>query len=147
MLNDLIPASISQASSALTPKDIMNDVDLCVRVADAKPGDMLTYYRGYLSRDRQMHSEGYEEPVRHKIGELGNAAWSLGDENWVHLIQRRVSYGCWDYIAVRKAEAPKLKPIYRIIQSLATRAAKEKPQPPAGVAASATGPPWMMAAL
>lgn len=132
---------------ALTPKDIMNDVDLCVWVADARPGDRLVYYCGHLSRDRMMHSEGYEEPVRRKIGELGNAAWSLGDENWVHLIQRRIGMGAWEYIAVRKAERPKQKPVYRIIQSLATRVAKEKPQPPAGVAASATGPPPMMATL
>ena len=38
--------------------DIMNDVDLCVWVADAKPGDRIIYYRGHLSRDRMMHNEG-----------------------------------------------------------------------------------------
>lgn len=147
MFNRSFASSPASNVSGHSPARMMNDVDLCVWVADAKPGDSLIYYRGHLSRDRQMHSEGYEEPLRRKIGELGNAAWSLGDENWVHLIQRRVSYGCWDYIVVRKAEAPKLKPVYRIIQSLATRAAREKPQPSAGVAASATGPPSMMAVL
>jgi hypothetical protein len=135
------------ASRTLTPKDIMNDIDLCVWVADAKPGDRIIYYRGHLSRDRMMHSEGYAEPVRRKISELGNAAWSLGDENWLHLIQRRIGIGAWEYIAVRQAERPKQKPVYRIIQSLAARAVKEKPQPSAGVAASATGPPPMRAAL
>lgn len=134
---------------ALTLKDIMNDVDLCVWVADAKPGDRLIYYRGHLSRDRMMHSEGYEEPVRRKIGELGNAAWSLGDENWVHLIQRRIGMGAWEYIAVRKAERPKQKPVYRIIQSLAREPRKgnrESPTAPEvtatdGRAPFATGPP------
>ena len=48
-------------------------------------------------------SDGYSDAIRRKINELGNAAWMLGDENWLHLVQRRVSYGCWDYIAVRKA--------------------------------------------
>jgi len=128
---------------SLTPKDVMNDVDLCVWVADAQPGDSITYYTGHLSRDRLPHSEGYAETVRRKIGELGNAAWMLGEENWLHLVQRRVSYGCWDYLAVRKAEAPKLKPVYRIIQSLAANGAKEKRGPSAEltVTVNATGPP------
>mgnify|MGYP000007524946 CR=1 FL=1 len=136
------------ANRALTPKDIMNDVDLCVWVADAKPGDRIIYYRGHLSRDRMMHNEGYEEPVRRKIGELGNAAWNLGDENWVHLIQRRIGMGAWEYIAVRKAERPKQKPVYRIIQSLAQSGQKRRRDDEAAPAIAeaaggpfATGPP------
>jgi len=148
---DRLPAPPSQplarAVTTSAPARMMNDVDLCVWVADAKPGASIVYYTGHLSRDRLPHIEGYSEAVCRRVGELGDAAWMLGEESWLDLIQRRVSYGCWDYIAVRKAEAPKLKPVYRIIQSLATRAAKEKPQPPAGVAASATGPPSMTAAL
>ena len=67
----------------------------------------------------------------------------LGDENWVHLLQRRVSYGCWDYIAVRKAEVPKLKPVYRIIQSLAAKVTMDKRGPSfeLTVTVNATGPP------
>lgn len=130
-------------SRSLTLMGVMNDVDLCVWVADAKPGDRIVYYTGHLSRDRLPHNDGYSEPVRRRIGELGNAAWMLGEENWVHLVQRRVSYGCWDYIAVRKAEASKLKPVYRIIQLLAAEGGKEKRglanEPTATV--KATGPP------
>ena len=127
-------------SRSLTPKDVMNDVDLCVWVADAKPGARIVYYTGHLSRDRLPHIDGYSEAVRRKIGELGNAAWKLGEENWVHLIQRRVSMGCWEYIAVRRADTPKQKPVYRIIQSLAAHASKEKRSPDA-LTVSATGPP------
>lgn len=130
-------------SRFLTPKEVMNDVDLCVWVADAQPGDSITYYTGHLSRDRLPHRDGYADAIRRKINELGNAAWRLGEENWLHLVQRRISYGCWDYIAVRKAEAPKLKPVYRIIQSLAANGAKEKRGPSAEltVTVTATGPP------
>ena len=135
----------------LTPKDVMNDVDLCVWVADAQPGDSITYYTGHLSRDRLPHRDGYADAVRRKISELGNAAWMLGEENWLHLVQRRVSYGCWDYIAVRKAEVPKLKPVYRIIQSLAREPRKETREKLAagevmavdGGTPMATGPPGM----
>jgi hypothetical protein len=130
-------------SRSLTLMGVMNDVDLCVWVADAKPGDRIVYYTGHLSRDRLPHNDGYSEPVRRRIGELGTAAWMLGEENWVHLVQRRVSTGCWDYIAVRKAEMPKLKPVYRIIQSLAAKGAKEKRSSSAEPTATvnATGPP------
>lgn len=143
MFDPFANSSTSSAASVHAPKCIMNDVDLCVWVADAQPGDKIVYYTGHLSRDRLPHSEGYSEPVRRKIGELGNAAWMLGEENWVHLVQRRVSTGCWNYIAVRKAETPKLKPVYRIIQSLAAKGAKEKRSSSAEPTATvnATGPP------
>lgn len=136
-----MPRAIDRAPVAL--KDIMNDVDLCVWVVDAQPGDSLVYHTGHLSRDRLPHNDGYSDAIRRKIAELGNAAWMLGEENWLHLVQRRVSYGCWDYIAVRKAEVPKLKPVYRIIQSLAANGAKEKRGPSAEltVTVTATGPP------
>ena len=134
------PSAGSNPASGHAPARMMNDVDLCVWVADAQPGDRLVYYTGHLSRDRLPHSEGYSEPVRRKVNEIGNAAWMLGEENWLHLVQRRVSYGCWDYIGVRKAGVPKLKPVYRIIQSLAAHAPKEKRSPDA-LNATATGPP------
>ena len=129
--------------SGPAPARMMNDVDLCVWVADAQPGDSIIYYTGHLSRDRLPHRDGYADAIRRKISELGNAAWMLGDENWVHLVQRRVSYGCWDYIAVRKADAPKMKPVYRIIQSLSTNGTKEKSSSSAEltVTVTATGPP------
>lgn len=143
------PSAGSNPAFGHAPARMMNDVDLCVWVADAQPGDRLVYYTGHLSRDRLPHSEGYSEPVRRKVGELGNAAWMLGAENWVHLLQRRVAPGCWDYIAVRKAEVPKRTPVYRIIQSLAREPGKGKGEKPAaaevmavdGGTQMATGPP------
>lgn len=140
MLNIAHSSTIFPRNRALVLSDIMNDVDLCVWVADAKPSARIVYYTGHLSRDRLPHNDGYSEAVRCKIGELGNAAWMLGDENWVHLVQRRVMAGCWEYIAVRRADTPKQKPVYRIIQSLAAQASKEKRSPHA-FAVSATGPP------
>ena len=140
MLNIANASTIFPRSRDLVAADIMNDVDLCVWVADAKPGARIVYYTGHLSRDRLPHIDGYTEAVRRKIGELGNAAWMLGNENWVHLIQRRVSMGCWEYIAVRRADTPKQRPVYRIIQSLAAHVAKEKRSPDA-LTVSATGPP------
>ena len=140
MLNIANPSTIFPRSRDLTVSDIMNDVDLCVWVADARPGARIVYYTGHLSRDRLPHIDGYSEAVRRKIGELGNAAWMLGNENWVHLIQRRVSMGCWEYIAVRRPDTPKQKPVYRIIQSLAAHAVKEKRSADA-LTVSATGPP------
>ena len=143
MFNPAADISATWHPSGPAPARMMNDVDLCVWVADAQPGDSIIYYTGHLSRDRLPHRDGYADAIRRKIGELGNAAWMLGDENWVHLVQRRVSYGCWDYIAARKADAPKMKPVYRIIQSLSTNGTKEKRSPSAEltVTVTATGPP------
>ena len=149
MLNIATTSTIFPRSRDLALNDVMNDVDLCVWVADAKPGARIIYYTGHLSRDRLPHNDGYSEAVRRKIGELGNAAWMLGNENWVHLIQRRVSMGCWEYIAVRRADTPNQKPVYRIIQSLAREPRKSNREKPAaaevvapdGGMPMATGPP------
>ena len=149
MFNPSADISATWHPSGHAPARMMNDVDLCVWVADAQPGDSIIYYTGHLSRDRLPHRDGYADAIRRKIGELGNAAWMLGDENWVHLVQRRVSYGCWDYIAARKADAPKMKPVYRIIQSLAReprkgnreKAAAADVIAPGGRTPMPTGPP------
>jgi len=149
MLNIASDLSHTLKRCSLAPGDVMNDVDLCVWVADAQPGDSLVYYTGHLSRDRLPHNDGYSDAIRRKIAELGNAAWILGDENWVYLIQRRVSMGCWEYIAVRRADTPKQRPVYRIIQSLAReprkgnreKAAAADVVAPAGGMPMATGPP------
>ena len=149
MFNPSADISATWHPSGHAPARMMNDVDLCVWVADAQPGDSIIYYTGHLSRDRLPHRDGYADAIRRKISELGNAAWMLGDENWVHLVQRRVSYGCWDYIAVRKAEAPKMKPVYRIIQSLAREPRKGNREKaaaavviaPGGRTPMPTGPP------
>jgi hypothetical protein len=140
MLNIATASTTFPRSRDLVATDIMNDVDFCVWVADAKPGARIVYYTGHLSRDRLPHNDGYSEAVRRKIGELGNAAWMLGNENWVHLVQRRVMAGSWEYIAIRRADTPKQKPVYRIIQSLAAHAPKERRSSDA-FAVSATGPP------
>ena len=149
MLNMATTSTFFPRRRDLALADVMNDVDLCVWVADAKPGARIVYYSGHLSRDRLPHNDGYSEAVRRKIGELGNAAWMLGNEHWVHLIQRRVSMGCWEYIAVRRADTPKQKPVYRIIQSLAREPRKGKHESVSGAASIspdggiplATGPP------
>ena len=139
---DRLPAPPGQTSvravRTSAPSRMMNDVDLCVWVADAKPGARILYYTGHLSRDRLRHIEGYSESVRRRVVELGDAAWMLGEESWVHLVQRRISYGCWDYIAVRKAEAGKMTPVFRIIQSLAAKGIKDRRSPSPE---DATGPP------
>ena len=44
-------------------EEVMNDVDLCVWVADAQPGDSIVYYTGHLSRDRLPHREGYSDAI------------------------------------------------------------------------------------
>ena len=80
MLNIATTSTIFPRRRDLVVTDIMNDVDLCVWVADAKPGARIVYYTGHLSRDRLPHNDGYSEAVRRKIGELGNAAWMLGNE-------------------------------------------------------------------
>ena len=47
MLNIATASTIFPRSRDLVATDIMNDVDLCVWVADAKPGARIVYYTGH----------------------------------------------------------------------------------------------------
>jgi hypothetical protein len=49
MFNPSIVSTPASNVSGQAPTRMMNDVDLCVWVADAKPGGHLVYYTGHLN--------------------------------------------------------------------------------------------------
>ena len=87
---------------ALTLKDIMNDVDLCVWVADAKPGDRLVYYRGHLSHDRMASVKVLDDGRRRRLADVANRVLVAEAQGLVMPVQRRVARNEWLYLAIRR---------------------------------------------
>jgi hypothetical protein len=69
----------------------ISDADLSRWLACARPGDAITYYCGFLARDRRGNA---------RIEDLANWANRLRDLGRVHLLQRKLDEEFFAYIAV-----------------------------------------------
>lgn len=94
-----------QQSAPLSSPDaaihiVLNEHDLAMRLADAKPGDVMTYHVGMLARDRWPTSLVLAEERRIALNAVADRVRKLADAGWVHLLQRRVGDECFAYLLV-----------------------------------------------
>jgi hypothetical protein len=68
----------------------------------ADPGASLTYYRGFLIRDRSPESHLPEE-CRRALAKVANAALDAAERGRVHLVQRRNGPFDFSYLAIKAA--------------------------------------------
>ena len=59
------------------PRPRVSEIELCAWVAQAAPGAVLEYHRGYLALDRTGFGHLGDSPARAALGLLG-AHWLLG---------------------------------------------------------------------
>src|SRR3954466_11913095 len=72
-----------------------SEIELCAWIAQATPGAVLEYHRGFLALDRTTFGHFADTPARAALGLLGNRAHDLAERDLVHLVQHR--YGVEDY--------------------------------------------------
>jgi hypothetical protein len=80
----------------------MDDVTFCAWVAQAAPGDVLIYHRGFLGVDRDSGISTLPEAERRKLSDLGNAAYRAFQSGVVHLVQARLDIDHFAYIAIAR---------------------------------------------
>ena len=68
---------------------------------DAKPGDMLVYYRGHLSHDRMPSTKVFDDARRRKLADVANRVLAAEAQGLVMPVQRRIDRNEWLYIAIR----------------------------------------------
>lgn len=73
-------------------------------LVDAKPGDMLAYYRGHLAFDRDHLQSGLGEFRRLKLNHLADRVMETCERRQVLLVQRRFAKNDWLYLAIRSEE-------------------------------------------
>lgn len=83
------------------PRDENAFVDWLV---DAKPGDMLAYYRGHLAFDRDPLQSKLGEFRRLKLNHLADRVMETCERKQVLLVQRRIGKDDWLYLAIRSEE-------------------------------------------
>lgn len=96
--NPLPPAVASQAR--VTPAAVMTENDLCDRLADALPGDVITYHIGLLARDRAPQSQMLTPERCRELGAVADRVLRLAEIGWAHLVQRRIGEECFAYLLV-----------------------------------------------
>ncbi len=82
------------------PAAVMSENDLCDRLADALPGDIITYHVGLLARDRAPQSQMLSLERCRKLGAVADRALQLAEAGWAHLVQRRIGEECFAYLLI-----------------------------------------------
>ena len=85
------------------PRPRVSEIELCAWVAQAAPGAVLEYHRGYLALDRTAFGHLCDTPARAALGLLGSRAHDLAERGLVHLVQHRHGPEDYSYFAVARA--------------------------------------------
>jgi hypothetical protein len=91
-----LTASPTATSSAV----IADENDLCDRLVESRPGDVITYHVGVLARDRAPETQMLPPERCRELGTLANRVLELAEAGWVHLLQRRLGEECFAYLLV-----------------------------------------------
>lgn len=82
----------------------MNAFELDTWVENARTGDQLVYHKGYLPIDKYFwYNYGGKDFVSDNVElkHVAHRAYRLYEEDRVHLLQRKLSSSCYEYIAVK----------------------------------------------
>ena len=71
-------------------------------IKKAKPGERLTYYRGFLARDRVQGTTSLEKAERRKLTAVADHASALAGQGRLHLLQERHGDSDYSYWAITR---------------------------------------------
>jgi hypothetical protein len=84
------------------PRLRISEIELCAWIAQAEPGVILEYHRGYLALDRTAFGRFGDAPARAALAQLGSRAHDLAERDLLHLVQLRHGAEDYSYIAVAR---------------------------------------------
>jgi hypothetical protein len=77
--------------------------ELTAWLGRAQPGDRVVYHQGSLALDRGPTSS-LQRRERRRIDDLATAARAAASAGLVHLLQKRLNVGTFDYLAVKAGQ-------------------------------------------
>ncbi len=80
----------------------LTEIELCAWIAQAEPGALLEYHRGYLALDRTVFGHLPDAPARAALAMLGSRAHDLAERGLVHLVQLRHGSEDYSYFAIAR---------------------------------------------
>jgi hypothetical protein len=88
----------------------LTDIQFCVWVGEASPGDQLEYHIGFLAIDATTVISRLPEPDRRLLAALAAAARRASDAGLVRLVQKRLGPNRFAYLAVTQPK-PRSNPV------------------------------------
>ncbi|WP_424931923.1 hypothetical protein [Amaricoccus macauensis] len=83
----------------------VSEIDLCVWLGTATPGDRLEYHRGFLAVDIEEKNKRLSERDSLALKHLRHRALALFERDLVHLVQERLGPGHFAYIAIARPKS------------------------------------------
>ena len=80
----------------------LSEIELCAWIAQAEPGAVLEYHRGFLALDRSAFGRFADTPARTELALLGARAHDLAERDLVHLVQLRHGTEDYSYFAIAR---------------------------------------------
>jgi hypothetical protein len=80
----------------------LSEIELCAWIAQAEPGEVLEYHRGFLALDRTTFGRFGDTPARAALSLLGSRARDLAERGLVHLVQLRHGPEDYSYLAIAR---------------------------------------------
>ena len=96
------PIPIWRGSSSPFHLQKLNETSFCAWVAQARPGDVLEYHRGFLCLDRGTPEQTNKKPHQIQLDEMSARAFDLAERGFLHLLQQRVGDACFRYMAIAR---------------------------------------------
>lgn len=107
---ELVPGGQAGNSMGMTsPSPILTELGFCAWLGAAAPGDAIEYHQGFLALDRTAYGQPLSAEDRRGLIRTGNRAMQLAEQDFVHLVQRRLAPGTFSYLAIarpRPSRAP-----------------------------------------
>jgi hypothetical protein len=78
----------------------ITEIEFCVWVGQALPGDRIEYHRGFLALDREDSRSGHPDAAQ--LRRLADRARWAAEAGLVHLVQRRLGPDRFAYLAISR---------------------------------------------
>ena len=97
-----VPASRKAMSCSPATAPRIDEIGFCAWVAQAAPGEVLVYHRGFLALDRTAFGRVSDPRARSALSQLGSRAHDLAERGLVHLVQHRHGPDDYSYVAIAR---------------------------------------------
>lgn len=84
------------------PAVTINEIGFCAWVAQAEPGEVLIYHRGFLAVDADKTISRLSGEARSALRHLADTAFRAAQQDLVHLVQTRIATDRFAYIAIAR---------------------------------------------
>ncbi len=73
-------------------------------LSEAKPGQKLQYFEGFLAVGRDANGQQLPEARRRALASVADQLWRAAHRDLVHLVQRRLGENHFEYLAVARRQ-------------------------------------------